>query len=1409
MLGVLKRALLIIVALCAAAGPLQAQEWTAHSVPLFMSVTNPLGHQGFVRVINHSEEAGEVLIDAVDDVGVSYAPVTLDIGAGEAVHFNSADLEAGNATKGLFGGTGTGTGNWRLRLRSRLDIEVLAYNRTGDGLLAGLYDLVPRTVVRRPEAGGEAMGHRVAIFNPASNVNQVSRLRVINPGEESATVSIEGVDDKGMSPGVAVEFSLPGGASHTVTSQELESGQGEGLAGMLDDGEGKWQLVVTADEPVEVMSLLTSPTGHLTNLSSEPHVGEEGAVMHNVPLFAAVANPYGYQGFVRVINASEEDGEVTVEAFDDAGAEYAPVTFDIGAGQTVHFNSDDLEFGNDAKGLSAGIGAGTGDWRLRLRSDLDIEVLAYNRTNDGLLTTLHDVVPYTEVSRPGGWTAVEGYYVAIFNPASNDNQVSRLRIINPGAQSASVSIEGFDDAGASPGGEVRLTVPGGAARTLTSQALESGQWTGESDIEGLLGDGKGKWRLVVASEEPLVVMSLLASPTGHLVNLSTAGPAGRVVTSPVVSPRSGIAITGNTTAYAGTPVALSAASVGTDEVPIERYVWYFSDGQTATGPEVTIHFADAGLYEVTVRAMNGSYVVAEATTAVAVFDTGSGANPGLPSIPRVFGDVGLDGSFGPEDLELAEQSVAGERTLVPAAIDAGDLDLSGALDALDVELMKQAIDRGTELPSGMLSKFAYPMGVVALVSPGLLDADAEINIFVDGEPSPYIMRTILGYATFVVPPSLTGDGNAVDVVIEANGTVADRMTILLQRTPDKPTVSAKTDVMAFFGELAQVLARYEGNSAALLETLSETPEHQAAIVLGAPRAAAIALEAATAELDVLLAGAEGEELSALIQTALYANGLAEFREAVRPNRSRRQSGEVPNALRTPVYEDEVCDEYVPKICSLRAADEWLSLASASLTAACTVGALSGIVIGGPVAGSVVLAAFLKICTPLHVALKFPVVVGVVARAIDLDIRLAADRTILRLRDSSQEERETAAITAEVVFGGLDELCGPAGFKVSGVLLEAIVKSLIKSSMELKLIYDALETFNKERFLLDAVRNAVKYPVTQLGLSAAFKHFLTSICEQLGVNRSVGLMADAGNFALQVSNGGRLSPQYDDSNNYTGRYELACPEGFSGKVTVRGKKELCGVVGQAVVTVSCDAACKGPFVHIPDDSLRSVVEDLLDKTSGEPITTVEMASLTRIISNRNQIGSLAGLECATGVRALDFFGTQISDLTPLSGLKNLKALVIYGSQVVDVSPLSDLTQLTSLTLSANEIVDVSPLSDLTALTRLVIVGNRIVDLSPLSDLTALTRLILGGNRIVDLSPLSNLTALTSLYLRENEIVDVSPLSDLTALTRLGLVGNRIVDLSPLSDLTALTILDLDENEIVDVSPLSEPDRVDAS
>ena len=70
--------------------------------------------------------AGTVSIVAYDDTGLRHGPVTLDIGAGETVHFDAGDLEEGDTETGFRTGTGAGTGAWRLELSSTLDIEVLA-----------------------------------------------------------------------------------------------------------------------------------------------------------------------------------------------------------------------------------------------------------------------------------------------------------------------------------------------------------------------------------------------------------------------------------------------------------------------------------------------------------------------------------------------------------------------------------------------------------------------------------------------------------------------------------------------------------------------------------------------------------------------------------------------------------------------------------------------------------------------------------------------------------------------------------------------------------------------------------------------------------------------------------------------------------------------------------------------------------------------------------------------------------------------------------------------------------------------------------------------------------------------------------------------------------------------------------
>ena len=469
-----------------------------HGVPLFPTADG--FRESFVRVINHSSRTGEVRLDAIDDAGAVHGPITLNIGARETVHFNSRDLELGNPAKGLSSSTGPGLGDWRLALESDLDIEVLSYVRTADGFLTSMHDVV----------ASEDGVHRVPTFNPASNREQVSRLRIVNHGESDAQVAIRGIDDSGVVSEAVVHVSIPPGAARTLDAGQLESATDERDG--LGDGTGKWRLDVESKQPIAVMSLLESPTGHLSNLSTAPSNVSDN--VHTVPLFPAARNEQ--QGFVRIINQSDEGGEIRIGAFDDSEWDYGEITLAIDANAAVHFNSGDLETGNPDKGLSRGIGAGEGDWRLELESDLDIEVLNYVRTPGGFLTAMHDIAPSFGVR----------HRIAVFNPASNRAQVSQLRLVNAGTHATEVVVTGIDGQGIAAN-EVRLTVPGGRTRTLSAQQLE---W-GDAELEGALGDGQGKWQLNVRSEQPIMAMSLLRSPTGHLTNLSTAPGRGAGATA--------------------------------------------------------------------------------------------------------------------------------------------------------------------------------------------------------------------------------------------------------------------------------------------------------------------------------------------------------------------------------------------------------------------------------------------------------------------------------------------------------------------------------------------------------------------------------------------------------------------------------------------------------------------------------------------------------------------------------------------------------------------------------------------------------------------------------------------------------------------------------------------------------------
>ena len=248
------------------------------------------------------------------------------------------------------------------------------------------------------------------------------------------------------------------------------------------------------------------------------------------------------------------------------------------------------------------------------------------------------------------------------------------------------------------------------------------------------------------------------------------------------------------------------------------------------------------------------------------------------------------------------------------------------------------------------------------------------------------------------------------------------------------------------------------------------------------------------------------------------------------------------------------------------------------------------------------------------------------------------------------------------------------------------------------------------------------------------------------------------------------------------------------------------------------------VYIPDNNLRTVIQEILNKAPGATITQADMESLRTIVADDKGIRDLRGLQFATNLERIEFRRNAISDLSPLAGLTKLNNIKLRGNQITDVTPLANLTRIDWLGLEQNQIQDLSPLTKLTKLEGVGITGNPITDVSPLAGLTSLQRIDAWRTPIDDFSVLSSLprlnwieygndrlitelpsfkelTALTRLEIHGCSLSDLTPLEELTQLEWLELVNNGISDLSPLHNLKNLKTLNLDANIIMDVSPLA--------
>lgn len=232
--------------------------------------------------------------------------------------------------------------------------------------------------------------------------------------------------------------------------------------------------------------------------------------------------------------------------------------------------------------------------------------------------------------------------------------------------------------------------------------------------------------------------------------------------------------------------------------------------------------------------------------------------------------------------------------------------------------------------------------------------------------------------------------------------------------------------------------------------------------------------------------------------------------------------------------------------------------------------------------------------------------------------------------------------------------------------------------------------------------------------------------------------------------------------------------------------------------------------------------MTEATGASPVTRKAMARLSGSLDlTFRGIGSVEGLQYATGVTELLLTGNAITDIGPLVSLSGLRRLDADRNPIAALpGDMSGLERLTELHLGGTRLtglpealtglprlrrlyledLDIAAPADLTALAdtlnRLFLSGSAFPDWSFLAALTKLELLDMRGCGLTELpESVASLTALRYVYLQDNELEELPDwLGGLTRLERLDVTGNRLYALpSSMASLTRLRHLVLSDNE----------------
>jgi formylglycine-generating enzyme required for sulfatase activity len=223
---------------------------------------------------------------------------------------------------------------------------------------------------------------------------------------------------------------------------------------------------------------------------------------------------------------------------------------------------------------------------------------------------------------------------------------------------------------------------------------------------------------------------------------------------------------------------------------------------------------------------------------------------------------------------------------------------------------------------------------------------------------------------------------------------------------------------------------------------------------------------------------------------------------------------------------------------------------------------------------------------------------------------------------------------------------------------------------------------------------------------------------------------------------------------------------------------------------------GQEVSIPDPGLNAAIREALQKPA-EPLTELDMLSLTNLNARNRNVSSIAGLEAARNLVSLNLQINRLTNFSLPSQLTDLTALDVSVNPIINLFLPSGLSNLTSLTLESAGLTNLTLPATLIGLTNLDVEGNDLTSFNQLSNLTGLVELNLGFNSFTNFSLPGGLTNLRTFYFAGNPLTDVVLPPGLSAMTELNLSQNQLTSFTLPAGMTNLEELNLFFNQITNL------------